>query len=477
MDLHNIGPAQPGRIAVATSIPPKLKRSDATIAIDEKYQQLCIQSWADCGFRILSVNDRSEIPVLSTRYPQVNFVAADRSAALGEGRKPPFIADILAALAGQPEQNVGIINSDLLFEPGAAWRTYLPKLPGRTVATGQRYDTSSLLHNAAYRYFWGFDYFFFERDVASRLAGEAASFAMGLPWWDYWFPMVLALRGFRILSLERPATIHLAHTQSVSTMAHSPAWRAYGLKLAKHIADEPRDPDRPLPAPLGQAQTLCAELLALAENPSTGYMAIDQRLIKLAHVCVRCIGAEPVSAEITPAAAPDASAFTPSGIFAGFPNRLFAGKTYYSAVECEKLGKTEEAWALYRQALEAAPNDTELLLTWARYHTQRGEYAEAESLIRKAIGLVPNSELIWNSLGATLGATNRNGEAIACFERALTIEPASRAGNYYLALLLYNDGRLAEALSRLEAASAAIADFSEGRELEATIRRALSVRD
>jgi tetratricopeptide (TPR) repeat protein len=84
---------------------------------------------------------------------------------------------------------------------------------------------------------------------------------------------------------------------------------------------------------------------------------------------------------------------------------------------------------------------------------------------------MPNSAHLWNSLGTTVGALNRLTDAIACFERALSIDPKSRDGHYYLALALYTAGQREEALSRLAAGFAAVSDFPQGRELEATIRR------
>src|SRR4051812_19506683 len=106
-----------GDIVIATSIPPKLSRINDGRPFGEDYQDLCIRSWRQCGFRILSVNHPGEIEVLSPRYPEVSFVPVHRDAREMSGRQTPYIADLLSALADRAEAVAGIANSDILFEP------------------------------------------------------------------------------------------------------------------------------------------------------------------------------------------------------------------------------------------------------------------------------------------------------------------------------------------------------------------------
>jgi hypothetical protein len=149
------------KIAVVTSIPPKLERFDGRNPVGESYQRLCIGSWIACGFRIVSVNDREEIGQLSARHPEVTFVQADRNASELSGRKTPFIADLLAALSKTPENTVGIINSDILFEPSGFWLEGLPQAVKQSAVLGRRYDTVSLSRSIPEKYPWGFDVLFF----------------------------------------------------------------------------------------------------------------------------------------------------------------------------------------------------------------------------------------------------------------------------------------------------------------------------
>ena len=149
-------------IAVATSIPPVLSRRNAGRAIDAEYQALCIRSWRECGFRVVSVNHVDEIPALAAAYSEVSFVATERDASAVSGRRTPYVADLLKVLIDAPEPVVGIINSDLVFEPSEAWRAGLPRAVQDAVVTGQRHDATSLLEGTFRKYYWGFDFFFFD---------------------------------------------------------------------------------------------------------------------------------------------------------------------------------------------------------------------------------------------------------------------------------------------------------------------------
>src|SRR5882672_99843 len=186
--------ATSSKIAVATSIPPKLSRQSGGKGIDGEYQKLCLRSWVDCGFRILSVVDAVEIPDLSPRYPEVTFIETKRNASPASGRRLPYIAELLSALSNAPEPITGIINSDLVFEPSSAWQARLPHLATKAVVTGQRHDASSILDGTFRKYYWGFDFFFFDRATADVLIGQAGNFAMGLAWWDYWLPASASLK-------------------------------------------------------------------------------------------------------------------------------------------------------------------------------------------------------------------------------------------------------------------------------------------
>ncbi|MHC4220002.1 MAG: tetratricopeptide repeat protein, partial [Planctomycetota bacterium] len=54
---------------------------------------------------------------------------------------------------------------------------------------------------------------------------------------------------------------------------------------------------------------------------------------------------------------------------------------------------------------------------------ERGRWAEAEAELRKAIALNPDQPEWHFNLGLTLEASERDAEAMACFERAVELMP------------------------------------------------------
>src|SRR5262245_59480011 len=112
-------------IVVATSIPPRLSRTNDGVSVGDEYQRLCVESWLACGFKVLSVNPREEIEPLARRFPEIEFVPVDSDARAVTGRALPFIADLLRELAASSVPVVGIINSDIVFEPKSEWRDRL----------------------------------------------------------------------------------------------------------------------------------------------------------------------------------------------------------------------------------------------------------------------------------------------------------------------------------------------------------------
>jgi hypothetical protein len=201
-------------IVVATSIPPKIIRYDNGREVGHEYQKQCIASWLDAGFRVLSLNSFDEIGELAACYPGVQFIAMERDAREISGRKTPFIVDMLSVLARQPEPVVGIANADICFESGRNWREAIASSVDDAIMVVRRVEIGSLSAAASevekpevYRH--GFDLFFFENTRAFESVD--CSFAMGLPWWDYWLPIAFRLQGRKVRLLTEPTAFHFRH--------------------------------------------------------------------------------------------------------------------------------------------------------------------------------------------------------------------------------------------------------------------------
>jgi hypothetical protein len=464
-------PDPSGRVVVATSFPPQLVRTNAGRRMEE-YDRLCVQSWIACGFKIISLNAPDEIPALASRYPEVAFIPTERNASAVFGRKTPFIADLLSALAHESGDALGIINSDILFEPAAAWRDIEEFVAERCVVTGQRCDTKSLAGGALHRYFPGFDYFFFDRAAANALASDPNPFSMGLPWWDYWLPVALVLRGYEIRCVARPAILHLAHESQTET--RSSTWRRLAIAFSHSVLSE-WETSKASPAQWNELLSLCRELA----NVSTSMLdagGLDERIIHLSELSVPVIarnvvelagGADAASASLPPGLA------SISPFFDDIPNRMAGGDALHKALRHENRQELRQAQHFYGIALEKAPRDAGVFYSCGNYCYRRGDMERAASLFRRSVELLPDSAILLNSLGSAHVELGRQDEAVACFEKAINAEPHYAPTYYNLVIAYYPQNRHREIISRLEALMQD-SNIPDGREWLVRIREALS---
>jgi hypothetical protein len=93
-------------ITLYTSIPPRLKRMAAGREYGDEYQKKCIDSWISGGFRVVSINPKSEIASLESKYPQVTYVDS------GSEDIGTEIHVFFQNIEATEERFAGIINAD-----------------------------------------------------------------------------------------------------------------------------------------------------------------------------------------------------------------------------------------------------------------------------------------------------------------------------------------------------------------------------
>lgn len=409
-------------IAVATSIPPVLSRRNAGGAIDSEYQKLCLRSWLDCGFRVVSVNHLDEIAGLAAIYPEVSFFATDRDASAVSGRRTPYIADLLSTLIDAPEPVVGIINSDLVFEPSPAWQTWLPRAVGKAVVTGQRLDATSLLAGTFRKYYWGLDFFFFDIKSARYLVDTAMAipFAMGLAWWDYWLPAALTLAERHIVTLERPAVAHLIHKEPQL----DDSWRQLAIRFAKFIVAEAAKPGGTLPPGVNAVLPLARALSQMPEQRWRNCGA-DAEIGQIAVQFIPAITTNAVSVpapqELAAAAPP--GEMSPASVFHRFDDRLAAGEALERAKRLEREGRVLEASGNFEYALERTPLDVDVLRAFGEFRVRHGDASGAIDLLRRAVKNDPESRAAYAVFAIALHQCKRHPEAIKTLEDALAKWP------------------------------------------------------
>ncbi len=467
----------PPVIPIVTSIPPKLSRSDAGQPVGASYQKLCIQSWIDCGFLIFSVNHADEIRDLAPQYPQVTFIGADDNASELTGRKNPYLYDLLSVLERRAEAVVGIVNSDILLEPSPAWRSGLAALARDAVVVGQRLDTAAIVDGALQTYPWGFDYFFFDRTGVAAVLASSRAFAMGLPWWDYWLPVALALTGpsRRIVALERPAAMHLTHTPTYSW----PLMRTMTARFVSFL----RSVDRPASPPPAGLDTVVDRCRSFADLSAIERGELDVQITELVKTCAQAIGREVRDLEGAAGGASDPapsgepmSCATPAGAFRSIAARRRAGQLLGQALALLQQNRPKDAEPLLRAAHELAPRDADILFQLGKCLFSVGSGPAAAVALRTASELRPSDPAILDSLGVVLFALNRVDEAAACFEKALEVKPTYVQAFYSLAIALQPRNRHRNIVARFEKLLAAQPGVPDGARYYYELRRALHAK-
>src|SRR5262245_8877326 len=187
-------------------------------------------------------------------------------------------------------------------------------------------------------------------------------------------------------------------------------------------------------------------------------------------------------------------------------------------------GRLLQAGALYRQALEAAPDhpdalhllgvlelqagdheaaagyilrETQVRPKFADAHANLGyaltrlrRFDEAVSALRRALSLDPQHKLAANNLGNALMALNETGEAVAAYRESVRLDPSYAEAHFNLGAALRDWGSLEQAADSVRAALALKPDFAEAhytlallcwergelREAAASFRNALRIR-
>lgn len=135
------------------------------------------------------------------------------------------------------------------------------------------------------------------------------------------------------------------------------------------------------------------------------------------------------------------------------------------AVFYDRQGDDSLAFARYQQAIKASPKDAGLLNDFGYFHYTRGNWPDAEKLLRQATELNPQHARAWTNLGMTLGQQGRFDDSFAAF--AKVVSQAEARTN--VALFQARYGQTEEARQSLQLALEADPQLSHARSLLAAM--------
>src|SRR5579862_5429125 len=169
-------------IALYTSIPPQLRRAMGKVEYGDAYQKECVDSWISGGFRVVSVNREAEIPFLASKFPQVEFVDS------GTDDVRTRIQIFLQKVAASGDGISGIINADCYLLDAGSIADRLRFAAQGSVVLLRRINIDGATMRPTGRKCPGFDGFLFDTSFLGQIE-DLGNWAIGTPWWDYWFPI------------------------------------------------------------------------------------------------------------------------------------------------------------------------------------------------------------------------------------------------------------------------------------------------
>jgi hypothetical protein len=175
-------------------------------------QKRAIASWcAIPNVEVISLNSAIELPQLQQEGYDlgVQFVQADRDGQELVGKPVIHIYDAIKTGLASDAAMVGIINSDIMLRVSSKFVERLwPQVRGGMVF-GSRMDIPNADATTGQLYYWGFDYFFMDREALACI--EDAPFFFGVPWWDYWLPISFIIADQKISKTASPIGFHVSH--------------------------------------------------------------------------------------------------------------------------------------------------------------------------------------------------------------------------------------------------------------------------
>jgi hypothetical protein len=183
--------------------------------VGASWTRICIDSWTQAGYTVVSVNSTSESAAVQALYPDIQIAQVGRDGRHQVGRPLVYLSDMLQLAQSQCDGYFGIVNADVRFLPQA-----IPSLQGWMPSSGfvysNRLDIDDI-HFTNPRLHGGVDFLLLStRDLLSFAHPD---FLFGTPWWDYWLPLALnctGTTGHRLTHSGLPVITHLLHTDQWS---------------------------------------------------------------------------------------------------------------------------------------------------------------------------------------------------------------------------------------------------------------------
>ena len=203
--------------------PPIFLATSLVPSRDHALQAATVASWIACGFEVISVNGAAEADAVRKAYPDVMVIPVSATAEKFAKKPVPYIHDMLkvlrqaiAARGLAPAACVaGIINADIFLRNVPGLADFIQREAHGSLLCGPRVDVIDMDSFTRFKatgeetYSIGYDYFFLSGAALEDFSDSP--FCMGMPFWDYWMPLVTLLKGMPLKTFTSPVALHVHH--------------------------------------------------------------------------------------------------------------------------------------------------------------------------------------------------------------------------------------------------------------------------
>jgi protein O-GlcNAc transferase len=127
------------------------------------------------------------------------------------------------------------------------------------------------------------------------------------------------------------------------------------------------------------------------------------------------------------------------------PQTLTIPQAIKLGLQHHQTGNVQQAESIYRQILQVAPDNAEVLHLLGVVFAQAKAFDKAIELINKAIALNDTVPNFYSSLGIALSGQKKLEQAIDCFKRVIDLEPNHQEAHYNLGNIYLHQDKLVEA--------------------------------
>jgi hypothetical protein len=164
-------------------------------------QDNAMRSWA-LRFSVYSINTKDEILKIKDLYPYVSFIETEITYDY-KNKKLVKLNSILSSIKDSKTKYCAIVNSDIILNSNM---NFDKKILNNGILIGSRYEING---DETYIFEAGYDLFIFDSKNIDLFFNE--NYVIGMPWWDYWVPIIAIKSMMNIYHIENEVLYHITH--------------------------------------------------------------------------------------------------------------------------------------------------------------------------------------------------------------------------------------------------------------------------